>query len=92
MNITEIIKNPDATLVDVRSIEEFEEGSVPKAINIPLYTIPERLQEIKSLKKPIIVFCRSGARSFQAQSWLKHNGVEVHDGGTIEKMMGIVNN
>jgi rhodanese-related sulfurtransferase len=77
MNIAEIIKYPDASLIDVRSVEEFEEGSVPGAINIPLLSVPEKLEEIKSLNKPVIVFFRSGARSHQATNWLKQNGVAV---------------
>jgi len=90
MNIEELLKNGQATLVDVRTYEEFEESSLPGAVNIPLHTIPVRVDEFKLMQKPVIVFCRSGARSGQAAMWLKKNGVEVHDGGAVANMMAMV--
>lgn len=92
MNIEEILNNKNTTLVDVRSTDEFDEGTVEGAINIPLHTIPERFEEIKRMKTPIVVFCRSGARSYQATTWLKHNGVEVFDGGGIGNVMAMRKN
>jgi phage shock protein E len=89
MNLQEAIKMEGATLVDVRSVEEFEDGTVQGAVNIPLHTIPVRVEEIKSLHQPVIVFCRSGARSHQATTWLKQNGVEVIDGGGISNVVSM---
>lgn len=83
MDLQEALKMEGATLVDVRSVEEFEDGTVQGAVNIPLHTIPVRIEEIKALHRPIIVFCRSGARSYQATTWLNQNGIEVVDGGGI---------
>jgi rhodanese-related sulfurtransferase len=34
------------TLLDVRTVAEFEEGCIPNAINIPLDTLRERLDEL----------------------------------------------
>ena len=92
MNIEEILKNKATTLVDVRSTDEFEEGSIPGAINIPLHTIPVRLDEIKALNTPAICFCRSGARSYQAVTWLKKQGIEVFDGGGIGNLQQLIKN
>ncbi|HMT30876.1 MAG TPA: rhodanese-like domain-containing protein, partial [Bacteroidia bacterium] len=66
MKIEEILSNRNTTLVDVRSVEEFEDETLDGAINIPLHTIPVRVEEFKAMKSPIVVFCRSGARSYQA--------------------------
>ena len=60
-NLSEII-NDGAFLVDVREKMEFDGGSAKGAVNIPLGTIPSKLNQFKN-KKNIIVFCRSGARS-----------------------------
>ena len=49
-------------LVDVRTPEEFNSGSVDGAINIPLSVLEQELSQFKN-KENIIVFCRSGARS-----------------------------
>lgn len=79
-----------AFLVDVRTPEEFAEGSVKGAINIPLNEIGLRLTEFKD-KQQIVVFCRSGNRSSQAEAILKQNGFSnVVNGGTwqmVDKMV-----
>jgi phage shock protein E len=90
MNIEQIMLSGKTTLIDVRSVEEFEEQSLPGAINIPLHTIPLRVEEFKVLPNPIVVFCRSGARSYQAATWLKRNGVEANDGGSITAMLELL--
>lgn len=64
-----------AFLVDVRTPEEFSEGSVKGAVNIPLNEVESRLNEFKG-KPGVIVFCRSGNRSGQAKEILEKNGVK----------------
>lgn len=71
-----------AMLVDVRTPREFATGSVPGAVNIPLSSIKDRLEEFKG-KKGILVFCRSGNRSGQAKAILDEAGIpNVINGGT----------
>lgn len=68
-------------LVDVRTPDEFAEGSVDGAINIPLSVLEQELSQFKN-KENIIVFCRSGARSGNAQIILQQHGFEnVVNGG-----------
>ncbi len=75
-----------AFLVDVRTPQEFAEGSVKGAVNIPLNEVNTRLSEFKG-KKSIIVFCRSGARSNQAKNILEQYGYKnVINGGTWENV------
>ncbi|MBP7173033.1 MAG: rhodanese-like domain-containing protein [Cloacibacterium sp.] len=64
-----------AFLVDVRTPEEYAEGSVKGAVNIPLDQIPNRLEEFEG-KTSVIVFCRSGNRSGQAKSILEAKGIQ----------------
>ena len=47
MTLENIIKDHKCTIVDVRSHEEFMGGHVADSINIPLQTIPERIEELK---------------------------------------------
>ena len=70
-----------AVVIDVRSIEEFQEGHVQGSKNIPLNTIGSHLDEIKKLNKPVIACCRSGARSGSAATILKQHGVDAINGG-----------
>ena len=55
----------DFTIVDVRDIEEYNEGHIPGAINIPVATFASQ-SEVLDKKKKIIVYCNSGGRSYNA--------------------------
>lgn len=84
-NIQDVIIN-GAFFVDVREPMEFEGGSVKGAINIPLGTIPENINQFKD-KQNIVVFCRSGARSAQAKAFLDANGINnVYNGGAWQNV------
>ena len=79
-----------ALLVDVRTPEEYTAGSLIGAVNIPLDQITKQLNKFKSMKS-IVVFCRSGRRSKQAQIILKQNKINnVLDGGSIDQLKPIV--
>ena len=72
----------DAVIIDVRTQGEFSMGNVNGSINIPLDTIPNRLDEIRNMGKPIVVCCASGGRSNAACQWLNAQGLtDVFDGG-----------
>jgi phage shock protein E len=76
------INEPGATLVDVRTVEEFEIGHVENTINIPMDQVPGRLDEFKEMSKPLVVFCQSGNRSGQVANFLVNQGLlEVYNGG-----------
>lgn len=82
MDIEKIIANNLHTIVDVRTKAEFSGGNVVDSINIPLNEIPERLEEIKALKMPLILCCASGMRSEQAQNYMFQNNIECYNGGS----------
>jgi len=74
----------DYMLVDVRMDDEFEDGHLPGAINIPLPEIQSRLDEIPT-DKPIVMVCRTGNRSDVSSMILSKAGYpEVYNllGGT----------
>lgn len=76
------------TLIDVRTPEEFRMGHAEGAINIPLDTIPYRMNEIAALPAPRILYCRSGNRSGMAVQILRQAGVtDVHNGGSLEDVL-----
>jgi rhodanese-related sulfurtransferase len=57
-------------------------GHVADSINIPLQTIPERIEELKELTMPLVLCCASGNRSGQAQHFLSQHGVDCYNGGS----------
>jgi phage shock protein E len=83
--------NKGAVIIDVRTVGEFESGHIPDSKNIPLDTIPEAIDTIKSLNKPVIACCRSGMRSGQATSFLKQHGIDVINGGGWEDLNSKLN-
>lgn len=81
-NMEKIIAENLGTIIDVRTYSEFGGGNVVDSINIPLNEIPERLEEIKTFKMPLILCCASGVRSGQAQNYLSQNNIECYNGGS----------
>ncbi|PRZ22128.1 MULTISPECIES: rhodanese-like domain-containing protein [Flavobacterium] len=78
-------------LVDVRTPEEFAQGTVKGAVNIPLDQIQNQLSKFKG-KKNIVVFCRTGNRSTQAKAILEQNGfTNITNGGTWQDVNAIIN-
>lgn len=69
--------NNNVVIIDVRTAEEFRQGHIPNAINIPLSEIinnPNTLEPSKD--KPIILYCRSGYRAGKASKILLKNGYQ----------------
>ena len=77
-----------ASLVDVRTPEEYGQGHYPGAVNIPLNEVPQRIEEFKDMQKPVVLYCRSGNRSGMAVSILKQNGLtDVYNGGGLSDLI-----
>lgn len=76
-------------VVDVRTVEEFEDGAYPDAINIPLDELMYRFEELgNNASRDITVYCASGARSAYAQRMLMQMGyANVKNGGGLAAMM-----
>jgi len=64
-----------ACIIDVRSPEEFAEGHLKCAKNIPLGQLRSRLDEVPR-DVPVYVHCRSSQRSYYAACCLKGNGFD----------------
>jgi phage shock protein E len=71
-----------ATIVDVRTREEFAMGHVEGSINIPLHEVPARVDEFRAMTQPVVLICASGNRSGQAAHFLRAQGLDtVYNGG-----------
>lgn len=77
----------DYILLDVRRTDEFEEGHIPGAINIPNESIgTEEIADLPDKNQTIYVYCRSGNRSKQASQKLVDLGYTnvIEFGGIID--------
>lgn len=73
------------TIVDVRTAQEYANGHIPGAINIPVENIgSEKPAELTDADAQLIVYCRTGVRSKQASDKLVELGYQhVSDMGGI---------
>jgi len=74
--------NEGAIIIDVRTPQEFDRGHVKGSKNVPLDSLQNRFEEIRSLNKPIITVFQSGMRSGTAKSFLQGKGLKVINGGS----------
>lgn len=83
MSLAEVLKSGNYQLIDVREPMELEmDGNISAAQNIPLGEVEDRKDEILSIKKPVVLFCRSGNRSGKALEFLNSQGLEEgYNGG-----------
>ena len=65
-----------AVILDVRTLEEFNEGHLPDAVNIDVLQPGAFKQYIASLpkEKTYLLYCRSGKRSGSALTLMKEHG------------------
>lgn len=85
--IVRLADDSNITLLDVRTVKEYEEKHLKNAINIPVQQLDHSLSRLEKVKsKPIIVYCRSGSRSIKASRILEKNGFTPLnvEGGIIE--------
>lgn len=81
--------NSGALVVDVRTPEEFSQGHLDNAINIPYEQIAAAFIEQKIAKdQPVVLYCRSGRRSSIAQESLIELGYSnTHNGGGYQQLI-----
>ena len=62
-----------AHLIDVRTEAEVAQGVIDGAVHIPLHLLPLRAADVPQ-DKPVVIYCRSGARSAQACAFMAAQG------------------
>jgi len=73
--IDRVARGEALTILDVRTVEEYADGHVPGAVNIPHTEIADRLAEIAALgDNEIVLYCRSGRRAGVAAEVLRAAG------------------
>lgn len=82
--------NKGAVILDVRTHMEWDEAHIESAMHVVLDTIPQHLDQIKNLNKPIIAVCKSGGRSEAATKFLNQNGVDAINGGPWQNVANVM--
>ena len=87
-----IMETQKVIVVDVRTLQEYNEGHIPNAISVPLETIENEAEaKLKNKDDLILVYCRSGRRSREAALKLIEKGyTNVIDFGGINDWNGEV--
>lgn len=65
-----------ATKVDVRTVREYEMGTIDGFVNIPVDDLRQSLSQIPK-DKPVYITCQVGQRGYIAEQILRHNGYDV---------------
>ena len=84
ISVEELKNKEEQYILDVRTIEEYNQNHIDGAINIPLDELRENLEKLDKSKE-IVVHCHSGLRSYLACRILKQKGYNVKNliGGYI---------
>lgn len=69
ISVHDFAPSPDALIFDVREVDEYQDGHIPGAVNVPLSTLEQQFSQIPT-NGTIYVVCRSGARSARACDFL----------------------
>ncbi len=68
--------DPDAVVLDVRGVVEFDQSHVPGALNVAHTRLAARLDDVP-MDKLVYAYCRTGARAAGAASFLERSGRKV---------------
>ncbi|XBC40581.1 MAG: rhodanese-related sulfurtransferase [Buchnera aphidicola (Nurudea yanoniella)] len=96
IDVNMMLTEKDVIFLDIRNHYEYKIGRFEKAVNVPVNTFKEQLQEVVKLladekDKKIVLYCTGGIRCEKASSWMIYNNFKnVYQirGGII----GYVNN
>ena len=74
-------------LIDVRSPVEFNQGALAGAVNMPIDSFLLTKDKIDTTK-PILLYCRTGARSGMVKNYLDEQGYnQVHNIGGVQQFI-----
>ena len=76
--LTQLVNQKNAVLIDVRDEDSFKQGHIVNAMNLPLEKLLTDSKSIEKLKgKPVIAYCARGQSSASACKHLTKQGVET---------------
>jgi rhodanese-related sulfurtransferase len=71
-----------AVIIDLRTAYDYDQGHIPKSLNIPVDRIKANIGRIRDLGKPVILCCSQGNHCLEASNILREAGIgKVINGG-----------
>ncbi len=87
--LEEARKTPGAVILDVREPDEYAQGHVPGAINVPADSMETISDTVADKNTPVFTYCLTGSRSNRAAKDLRAMGyTQVINMGGINKYKG----
>ena len=77
-DVYQLPRDGSVTLLDTRTVGEYNSGHIEGFVNIPADELRERIGEIQA-GKPVYVICQSGLRSYIATRILESYGFEAYN-------------
>jgi phage shock protein E len=75
-------------IIDLRTPYEFDQGHIPYALNIPADRVKANIGRIRTLNKPVVLCCGTGAHCLEAAAILREAGLtRVHNGGSWQSLL-----
>jgi rhodanese-related sulfurtransferase len=75
ITVQQLRERTGTPLVDVREVDEFERGHVPGAVNLPMSSLGENLDQLPD--EPFDVICQVGGRSGRVVEALAARGYDA---------------
>lgn len=85
-SFNQLLEKNDIKIIDVRTKSEYNEGHIPKAINVEYSELKNKIKYDK--KAEIIVYSQNDSRSHLAAKILKNMGYKKIYEGNMEKYEG----
>ena len=85
--LTNLVNQQDALVLDIRDTKEFKEGHITDAINMPHAKLNSQLDQLEQYKeRPIVIVDKIGQHSGTAGNILRQAGFNIQrlDGGVTE--------
>lgn len=75
--LTRLVNQQNAQVIDIRSNEHFAAGHIVNAINIPMAELDQAEKKLlKSKNRPLVVYCQVGRTSMKACQQLEKKGYQ----------------
>lgn len=71
----EYLKNPN--IIDIRSIEKYNNNHIPNSINIPLEKLLSNFDKYLDKNKKYYIYCQKGIQSKKVCQILKNSGYDI---------------
>ncbi|MDH3694064.1 MAG: rhodanese-like domain-containing protein [Gammaproteobacteria bacterium] len=72
IELPQLVSHQSGIVIDVSEPDEFKQGHIPNAMNVPVSKIDDHLKKLQKYKdKPVVLACSSGQRSNKAAGIFK---------------------